>query len=410
MPAVGGWTAVPLVVLLRLAARGDAGIREAHRVVVGGRWGGPLVDYSVSAEGCGTYGQHVIKTEGRQGVLAAGAAAVTVLLWASAFVAIRHVGHEFTAGALSLGRLLVGSLLLGAFLLGSLRRQRADALSAPRPTDAEHRRAGADSGLPAGAERRPATARRVTWPSLGDWKLLLVCGLLWFGVYNVALNAGEKRLDAGTAAMLVNVGPLLIALLAGLLLGEGFPRQLVIGSIAAFGGVVVIGTSSSEGKAETWGVILCLVAAIAYAIGVVAQKPLLSRLSALQVTWLACTIGAVACLPFAPALIRELGDARLSTIWWIVFLGAFPTALAFTTWAYALARTSAGKMGATTYLVPPIAIFLGWLFLGETPAPLAFAGGALCLLGVAISRYKPKRAAMPATNTLSPIAKPSSNS
>ena len=237
-----------------------------------------------------------------------------------------------------------------------------------------------------------------------------MCGLLWFGVYNVALNEAEKRLDAGTAAMLVNIGPLLIALLAGLLLGEGFPRQLVIGSIAAFGGVVVIGTSSSEGKAETWGVVLCVVAAIAYAIGVVAQKPLLSRLPALQVTWLACTIGAVACLPFAPALVRELGDARLSTIWWIVFLGAFPTALAFTTWAYALARTSAGKMGATTYLVPPIAIFLGWLFLGETPAPLAFAGGALCLLGVAVSRYKPKRAAMPPTNTLSPIAKPSSNS
>ena len=348
----------------------------------------------------------MIKSEGRQGVLAAGAAAVTVLLWASAFVAIRHVGHEFTAGALSLGRLLVGSLVLGAFLLARPRRQLAEAPSVPGLADAELPPTSAARGVTPPA----AAARRVSRPSRGDWKLLLLCGLLWFGVYNVALNEAEKRLDAGTAAMLVNIGPLLIALLAGLLLGEGFPRQLVIGSIAAFGGVVVIGTSSSEGKAETWGVVLCVVAAIAYAIGVVAQKPLLSRLPALQVTWLACTIGAVACLPFAPALVRELGDARLSTIWWIVFLGAFPTALAFTTWAYALARTSAGKMGATTYLVPPIAIFLGWLFLGEAPAPLAFAGGALCLLGVAVSRYRPKRAAMPPTKTLSPIAKPSSNS
>jgi drug/metabolite transporter (DMT)-like permease len=327
-------------------------------------------DYSVSAEANGTYGQHVIKTERRQGVLAAGAAAVTVVLWASAFVAIRHVGHEFSAGALSLGRLLVGSLVLGVFVFTRPRR----------------------------------------WPAKGDWKLLLVCGLLWFGVYNVALNEAEKRLDAGTAAMLVNIGPLLIALLAGVLLREGFPRQLVIGSIAAFGGVVVIGTSSSEGKAETWGVVLCLVAAVAYAIAVVAQKPLLGRLPALEVTWLACTIGAVSCLPFAPALIRETGDARPSTIWWIVFLGAFPTALAFTTWAYALARTSAGKMGATTYLVPPLTIFLGWLLLDEAPAPLAFAGGALCLLGVAISRYKPKRAPMPSTNKPSPVSKPSSNS
>jgi drug/metabolite transporter (DMT)-like permease len=321
----------------------------------------------VSGEVSGVYGLVVTTTDGRQGLLAAGAAAVTVVLWASAFVAIRHVGHEFSAGALSLGRLLVGSLLLGALLLTRPRR----------------------------------------WPAKGDWKLLLLCGLLWFGVYNVALNEAEQRLDAGTAAMLVNIGPLLIAMLAGLLLGEGFPRQLLIGSVAAFAGVVLIGTSSSEGKAETWGVILCVVAAIAYAVGVVAQKPLLGRLPALEVTWLACTIGAISCLPFAPALIRETGDARASTIWWIVFLGAFPTALAFTTWAYALARTSAGRMGATTYLVPPLTIFLAWLLLDETPASMAYLGGALCLIGVAISRHKPSR---PLTSTVMPDSKPESKS
>ncbi|TDD29455.1 DMT family transporter [Kribbella turkmenica] len=308
----------------------------------------------------------------KETVLAAGAATVTVVLWASAFVAIRHVGQEFSAGALSLGRLLVGSLLLGAFAFTRPRR----------------------------------------WPARGDWKFLLVCGLLWFGVYNLALNEAEQRLDAGTTAMLVNIGPLLIALLAGVLLHEGFPRQLVIGSVAAFGGVVLIGLSSSEGQAETWGVVLCLVAAAAYAIGVVSQKPLLTRLPALEVTWLACVIGTVSCLPFAPALVRETADARPSTIWWVVFLGAFPTAIAFTTWAYALARTTAGRMGATTYLVPPLTIFLGWLLLDESPAPLAYLGGALCLVGVAISRYRSRRtaAANPVVSTVSPDSNPLSKS
>ena len=297
-------------------------------------------------------------------------AAVTVVLWASAFVAIRHVGQEISAGALSLGRLVVGSVLLGAFVFTRPRR----------------------------------------WPAKGDWKLLLVCGLLWFGLYNLALNEAERRLDAGTTAMLVNIGPLLIALLAGVLLHEGFPRQLAIGSIAAFGGVVLIGLSSSSGSAETWGVLLCLVAAAAYAIAVVSQKPLLSRLPALEVTWLSCVIGAVACLPFAPTLVRETADARPSTIWWIVFLGAFPTAIAFTTWAYALARTTAGRMGATTYLVPPLTIFLGWLFLDESPAPLAYLGGVLCLVGVAISRYRRRVAAIPAVTVVSPDSNPLSKS
>ena len=69
-----------------------------------------------------------------------------------------------------------------------------------------------------------------------------------------------------------------------------------------------------------------------------------------------------------------------------VSLGTMPTALAFTTWAYALARTSADRLGATTYLVPPISIGLGWVALGEVPATLAFLGGAICLAGVAVSR------------------------
>ena len=285
-------------------------------------------------------------TTGKPPALAVGAAGVTVVLWASAFVAIRHVGPEVSPGALTLGRLLVGSLVLGAVL--------------------------AVRGF-----RRPA--RR-------DWPLLLVCGLLWFGVYNIALNAAEQRVDAGTTAMLVNVGPLVLALLAGVLLGEGYPRQLVTGSLVAFGGVVVIGAATSGRDAGAVGVLLCLVAAAGYAIGVVAQKPLLARLPALEVTWLACTVGAVACLPFAPQLVEEAGDARLSTLGWVVYLGAFPTAVAFTTWAYALSRTTAGRMGATTYLVPPVAIALAWLLLGETPAALAFVGGALCLAGVALSR------------------------
>ncbi|ONI68959.1 EamA family transporter [Kribbella sp. ALI-6-A] len=285
-------------------------------------------------------------------LLAPAAAAVTVLLWASSFVAIRYVGADFSPGPMALARLLIGSLLLGAFLFLRPGRQRWQ-----RP---EHR----------------------------DWPLLLGCGLLWFGAYNVALGAAERRLDAGTAAMLVHIAPLLIALLAGLTLGEGFPRQLVIGSAVAFTGVLLIGGSTSTGRAETWGVVLCVAGAISYAVGVVTQKPLLGRLPAAQVTWLACSIGTVACLPFAPGLIRELGEAGPAAIWWVVYLGAFPTALGFTTWAFALRHTTAGRMGATTYLVPLVAILLAWLLLGETPAGLAIVGGALCLVGVAVSRSR----------------------
>lgn len=74
----------------------------------------------------------------------------------------------------------------------------------------------------------------------------------------------------------------------------------------------------------------------------------------------------------------------------MVYLGVFPTALAFTTWAYALARTTASRMGATTYAVPAIVVLMAWLLLDEIPGALTLAGGVLCLAGVAVARSRPR--------------------
>ncbi|MFC1439101.1 DMT family transporter [Streptacidiphilus sp. N1-10] len=289
----------------------------------------------------------------RQALLASAAAGVTVVLWASAFVGIRSAGHALAPGPLALARLLVGSLVLGTMVV---------------------------------IRREPLPARR-------DWPGIVACGVLWFGLYNVALNAAERMVDAGTASMLVGVAPVLLVLIAGVVLREGFPRPLMLGLPLSFAGLVVIGLSSSGGGGGSvgWGVLLCFVAALAYSCSVVIQKPLLARVSPLQITFLACTVGAVTCLPFAPALVREAGHAHASPLAWAVYLGALPTAVAFTTWAYALARTSAGRLGVTTYLVPPISVLLGWLVLGEVPGWVALVGGVLCLAGVAVSRLRLER-------------------
>ena len=279
------------------------------------------------------------------------AVAVTLLLWASAFVAIRHLGDDFSPGALSLGRLLVGALCLGVVALGR--------------------------GLPR--------------PSRRDLVSIAIIGVLWFGVYNVALNEGERRVDAGTAAMLIQVSPVLIALLAALFLSERFTIYLGVGLALAFGGVGLIGLSTSPGgNRDVIGVVLCLVSAVVYSISLILQKPLMSRLPAVHVTWLACTVGAVACLPFAGHLVRETADAPASSIAWVVYLGVFPTAIAFTTYAFALTHMSASSLGVTTYLVPPLTIVMGLLFLGEAPPAMAYVGGALALVGVAVARRKPR--------------------
>jgi drug/metabolite transporter (DMT)-like permease len=298
---------------------------------------------------------------GRGDWLTWAALGVTVVLWASAFVGIRAAAHDFSPGGLTLGRIAVGSAALTAMLAVVRRRRRT-----PR--------------LPRGR----------------TLALVAVWGVGWFGAYNVALNAAEQHLDAGTAALLVNIAPMLVAVLAGLLLGEGFPRRLMAGVVVAFAGVALIAAATSDGRFDAVGVVLGLVAALVYAGAAVLQKHLLPRVDALTMTWLGCLAATVACLPFLPTLVREAAAAPASSVGAVVYLGVFPTAIAFSTWGYALARSSAGRTAATTYAVPPLVVLMSWLLLDEVPPAAALAGGVLALAGVAVATLR-RRTGRPGT-------------
>jgi drug/metabolite transporter (DMT)-like permease len=275
---------------------------------------------------------------------------VSVVLWASAFVGIRSAGHSLTPGPLSLGRLLIA--LLALVVISVIRRE-------PAPSRHDLRAAG---------------------------PTLFVCGVIWFGVYNLALNAAERHVDAGTAAMIVYISPVLIAILAGIFLGEGFPRAVFFGCAVCFVGVTIIGLDGAAHAATALGVLLCLISAVSLAAGAVTQKIVLRHLSGLQTITLCCVIGVAMLLPFAGALVHEIPRASTSAVIWTVYLGIFPTAIGFLTWAFALADSDAGRLGVTTYLVPAVSVVLAGLLLGETPRPLALLGGVFCIAGVALSR------------------------
>jgi drug/metabolite transporter (DMT)-like permease len=289
----------------------------------------------------------MICTNTKSDAPAVAAALVTVTLWGSSFVAIRAAGESLSPGSLALGRLLVAAPLLG---------------------------------IAAAIWREPFPHRR-------DLAQIAAFGVLWLGVYSVTLNEAERRVDAGTAAMLINTGPIVIAILAGIFLKEGFPRWLFAGCAVAFTGCVLIGLGNA-GADSRLGIALLVIAALAYAAAAVIQKPVLARVSPLHVTFLGCAVGLIVCLPFAPVLVGELDAAGAAAVGWMVYLGAAPTALGFATWAFALRRMNAGRLASLAYLIPVVAIVLGWALLGEAPPWLAAIGGALCLAGVAIARRR----------------------
>lgn len=289
--------------------------------------------------------------------LGVAAMVVTVVLWASAFVGIRAIGPHFSPGPLTLGRLAIAAVVLAFLVVPQLLRSRM---------------------LPRGRE----------------WLPILAYGVMWFGGYNVALNAAEHILDAGTSALLINVNPILVAIMAGIFLKEGFPRWLLIGSTVAFAGVALIALGSGQPRtgesstAELAGVALCLLAAVLAAVSVIIQKPVVRKFPAAQATWFGIVVGAVCCLPFAGQLVSEVQAAPPQAALGLVYLGVFPTAIAFTTWAYALSLVDAGKLAATTYLVPGTTDFISWLLLGEIPSALGLVGGLVCLVGVGLTRRR----------------------
>ena len=271
----------------------------------------------------------------------------TVLAWSSAFVVIRAVLPVFEPGELAFLRQLVAVPLLAVWMIG----------------------------------------QKWLWPTVREWVLISIFGLTWFSIYIVALNTAEQTIDAGTASFVVNIGPLLIAVGAFMFLGEKLSRNLIPGALIALAGVGLIawGTSSSD-RVDLVGVLWALVATVTYAVGVLTQKPALKRLSSNQVTLLGAAIALIPLFWWAPEAFTTVQSAPIDAIVGAVWLGAIPTALGFGLWGYALKRMPAGRLGVSTYVVPPLVIVGSAILLGEWPHPIAIIGGLIALAGVWWSR------------------------
>ena len=286
-------------------------------------------------------------TDRRIALPVAAAIVGTLLAWSSAFVVIRATLGAFGPVELALLRQLVAIPLLALFLIG----------------------------------------HRWVRPNRREWLLISVFGLGWFTTYIIALNTAEQTIDAGTASFIVNIGPLLIAVGAWKFLGESLPRNLIAGALISLTGVGLIAwATSSSGEFSLIGVVWALVATVMYAIGVLTQKPALTRISSAQVTFLGAVISVIPLVGWIPSAFTSVSVAPVSAVLGVIWLGAIPTALGYALWGYALTRMPAGRLGVATYLVPPLVVVESYLFLGEAAHPLALLGGAVALFGVWWSR------------------------
>jgi terminal-alkyne amino-acid exporter len=278
----------------------------------------------------------------------AAALATTIVLWASAFAGIRVALRGLSPEHLSILRLAVASVVLGAIAV-------------------------ARGGL--------------RLPSRADLPGLTVVAFTGMTAYQLLLNAGEVSVPAGTASLLVNVSPLIAAVLAVAVLGERLSGRARAGIAVGFAGAALVAASNGGGFGFDARALLVLAAAGAQATFFVAQKRLLgrSRLEAFDVTAWAMWLGTALLLPFAPGLPHAVATAPAGSLAAVLYLGVGASAVGFVSWAYASARVPVSFAASTLYAVPVVAAAVAWLWLGEAPAPTAVVGGAVAIGGVALA-------------------------
>jgi drug/metabolite transporter (DMT)-like permease len=271
-----------------------------------------------------------------------GAVAVTVTVWAAAFPAIRAGLDAYTPGHVALLRFLVASAALAVMAL----------------------------------------FMRMPLPALRDWPGITGTAILGVFTYHVALNTGEISVPAGTASVIVAAAPVITALLAVIFLRERLSLLGWIGIITSFGGVAFITLGKGQGLGMDARIIYVVIAALAQGSFFASQKPLVARLGALRYTTCALWAGTVILLVFTPGLFEQVQSAPLDATLSVVFLGIFPSAIGYATWAYTLSKIPASRASSFLYLIPAIAILISWLWLGETPTIVTVIGGVIVLAGV----------------------------
>ena len=267
---------------------------------------------------------------------------ITILLWASSFAAVRAGLQAFTPGHIALFRFLIASVLLAAFTL----------------------------------------INRIKLPKLKDIPVIFLLGFLGIAAFHTAQNYGQVTVTAGSAAMIVSSVPIFTAMLATIFLGEKLKLWGWLGIFISFLGVYLIALGEREGVKFAPGVIVLLLAAIIAATYFVLQKPYLTRYSALQLVTYMIWAGTLFLLVFTPGLIDEVTNAPIEATIATIFLGIFPSAVAYVTWSYALSRAPASIVASFLYLQPVLAIIIAWIWLNEIPALIAITGGVVTILGV----------------------------
>jgi drug/metabolite transporter (DMT)-like permease len=268
------------------------------------------------------------------------------LIWGSSFMFIKVAVRDLDPATLVLGRLGVAALTLGLVVPLAL------------------------------GGKLTRSELRAHWP----W--LAVVGLLNTAVPFWLLSWGETRIDSGLASIIQASVPIFNALIA-----FGFFHEVrvtgirLVGVAVGFVGVALLVGAQPQGK--VLGALAVVGMAFGYGVGGLLAGRHLRSVSPLVVALASTSFSTLLALPLG-AVQAPHHNPGWKVIGSVVALGIPGTALAYLLFFGMIAGAGAAYASLVTYLIPPIALAYGAVFLGERFGAAAFGGLALILGGVAL--------------------------
>ncbi len=270
-------------------------------------------------------------------------------IWGSTWVVMRAAiaHHHLSPEGMALGRHLVASLVFAVVLIW----------------------------------RRPP-------PLLSGEGLRLACaGVVGIGLYNLLTGWGQRSVDAGTAAVIIQTAPVWTALGAWWLLRQRVGPGTWLGMGAALVGMLLLGWSGSPGSGGTPGDLTMLfVASLTFAGYNLWIQPVAARIGGWWATGWAVWFGTIVLLPWSGSAWSDLAlhPGQTMLVW--SYLGILATAVAYAAWTMLAASVPLARASLFLYLIPVLALALGWATLGERPGTLGLAGVGCILAGVIVSQ------------------------
>ena len=233
--------------------------------------------------------------------------------------------------------------------------------------------------------------RKIRWRE--NWKAYVISALFNAVLFYGLQTAGLEYLPGGLFSVLIYFQPVLIGIFSWMWLGEKMNIFKIAGLLTGFLGILVISADSLTGDISITGIVMALLAALSWAIGVIYVKKVGKRVDSMWMVALQFIIGG-AVLTAGGSIVESWSDITWNIPYWIGlgFGATFGVPIAFVIYFHLMNNGEASKVAAFTFLVPLVAVGTGTVFLDEPVTATLVIGLVLIILSIYLVNRRPRQA------------------